>query len=79
MYINKMKEYRKERNITLKELSYMTGISVRIFVSFRKRNKKKSIDKSNGTYIKKTWRVCKWYFFWWNMSKWKNVIKKEWK
>jgi len=63
MYINKMKKYREKQGITLKELSSMTGISVRILVSFRKRNKKKSIYKCNGINSKKSGSICNRYFF----------------
>lgn len=35
---NRIKEYRIGKGITLTELSERTGISVRIYMSFRKRN-----------------------------------------
>ena len=35
---NRIKEYRISKGITLSELSSRTGISARIFMSFRKRH-----------------------------------------
>lgn len=49
---NRMKEYRIIKGITLSELSLRTGISARIFMSFRKRNKKQSINRSNEKHSK---------------------------
>ena len=37
---NRIKEYRISKGITLTELSERTGISARIYMSFRKRYKK---------------------------------------
>ncbi len=37
---NRIKEYRISKGITLSELSMKTGISARIYMSFRKRHKK---------------------------------------
>ena len=37
---NRMKEYRISRGITMSKLSEKTGISVRIYMSFRKRKRR---------------------------------------
>lgn len=40
MVYNRIKEYRRKLGISIAELSRRTGISERIYMSFRKRNKK---------------------------------------
>ena len=49
MYSNQIRKIRLEKGISLTELAYKSGISVRLFMSFRKRQKKKSVCKYNGT------------------------------
>ena len=49
---NRIKEYRISKGITISELSIRTGISARIYMSFRKRDEKQSINRSNEEYSK---------------------------
>jgi len=48
MYYSKLKSIRIKKGITLEKLSELCNVSVRLFMSFRKWNKKKSIRRSNG-------------------------------
>lgn len=49
---NRIKEYRTNKGITMNELSKKTGISIRIYMSFRKRYKKQSISRGDEEYSK---------------------------
>lgn len=48
---NRIKEYRIKKNLSMMQLSRITGISKRIYMSFRKWTKKKSVIRDYGKNI----------------------------